>query len=248
MPIPGSCRSSRATPSTTLPSNARRLGRGQGRQRQGGVAHQDGKRVLIAGLGKRDELDAETARTTGAAVAGEPASSAPGRSRGRSPRTPARSWRAPCSASTSSARFKAKEDDNDDYDDDGVQSSSSPGRRSTSSRWSARGSTPKPRTGRGTSRTCRRTSPLPPSSPSAPPRSPRSTSPLEIELIDREGISRARRWACLRGGGAGHLREPRLIVLRYTGGGDGPHLGFVGKAVTFDTGGISIKPSGKMRR
>ena len=40
--------------------------------------------------------------------------------------------------------------------------------------------------------------------------------------------------------------EPQLIVLRYEGGGDGPHLGFVGKAVTFDTGGISIKPSAKM--
>ena len=40
--------------------------------------------------------------------------------------------------------------------------------------------------------------------------------------------------------------EPQLIVLRYAGGGDGPHLGYVGKAVTFDTGGISIKPSSKM--
>ena len=40
--------------------------------------------------------------------------------------------------------------------------------------------------------------------------------------------------------------EPRLIVLRYDGGG-GPHLGYVGKAVTFDTGGISIKPAAKMQ-
>jgi leucyl aminopeptidase len=45
----------------------------------------------------------------------------------------------------------------------------------------------------------------------------------------------------------GSPTEPRLIVLRYTGGGSGPHLGFVGKAVTFDTGGISIKPSAKMQ-
>ena len=37
----------------------------------------------------------------------------------------------------------------------------------------------------------------------------------------------------------GTYAEPRLIVLRYDGGGEGPHLGFVGKAVTFDTGGIS---------
>ncbi len=40
--------------------------------------------------------------------------------------------------------------------------------------------------------------------------------------------------------------EPRLIVMRYRGGENGPHLGFVGKAVTFDTGGISLKPGAKM--
>jgi leucyl aminopeptidase len=40
--------------------------------------------------------------------------------------------------------------------------------------------------------------------------------------------------------------DPRLIVLRYQGGGDGPTLGFVGKGVTFDTGGISLKPGAGM--
>jgi leucyl aminopeptidase len=43
----------------------------------------------------------------------------------------------------------------------------------------------------------------------------------------------------------GSHQEPRFIVLRYDGGG--PGLALVGKAVTFDTGGISIKPSGKMQ-
>jgi leucyl aminopeptidase len=41
--------------------------------------------------------------------------------------------------------------------------------------------------------------------------------------------------------------DPRLIVLRYSGGGDGPTLGFVGKGVTFDTGGISLKPGAGMQ-
>jgi len=45
----------------------------------------------------------------------------------------------------------------------------------------------------------------------------------------------------------GTLEEPALIVLRYTGGGSGPTLGLVGKGVTFDTGGISIKPSAGMQ-
>jgi leucyl aminopeptidase len=43
----------------------------------------------------------------------------------------------------------------------------------------------------------------------------------------------------------GSDEEARLIVMRYDGGGSGV-LGIVGKAVTFDTGGISIKPAGKM--
>ena len=45
----------------------------------------------------------------------------------------------------------------------------------------------------------------------------------------------------------GSDEEPRLITLRYDGpGATGPVLGFVGKAVTFDSGGISIKPGNKM--
>jgi len=45
----------------------------------------------------------------------------------------------------------------------------------------------------------------------------------------------------------GTYEEPQLIVLRYSpSNASGPHLSLVGKAVTFDTGGISIKPAGKM--
>jgi leucyl aminopeptidase len=43
----------------------------------------------------------------------------------------------------------------------------------------------------------------------------------------------------------GTAEEPQLIVLRYQGGGD-ETLGLVGKGVTFDSGGISIKPAGSM--
>jgi leucyl aminopeptidase len=44
----------------------------------------------------------------------------------------------------------------------------------------------------------------------------------------------------------GSAEGPRLIVLRYAGGGSGPTLGLVGKGVTFDTGGISLKPGAAM--
>ncbi len=68
---------------------------------------------------------------------------------------------------------------------------------------------------------------------------------LECEVLDREQIDKLGMgaFACVA---QGSYEEPRLIVLRYEGGGDGPKLGYVGKAVTFDTGGISIKPSAKM--
>jgi leucyl aminopeptidase len=44
----------------------------------------------------------------------------------------------------------------------------------------------------------------------------------------------------------GSHEEPRVIVLRYRGGGSAGTVGLVGKAVTFDSGGISIKPASRM--
>jgi len=48
----------------------------------------------------------------------------------------------------------------------------------------------------------------------------------------------------------GSAEPPALIVLRYEpdGASDGPLLGLVGKGITFDTGGISIKPSENMEK
>jgi len=49
--------------------------------------------------------------------------------------------------------------------------------------------------------------------------------------------------------GAGSANRPRLIVLKYNGGKSASHrptIGLVGKAITFDSGGISIKPAAKM--
>jgi leucyl aminopeptidase len=69
---------------------------------------------------------------------------------------------------------------------------------------------------------------------------------LELELLDRDAIA-ARGMGAFAAVAQGTETEPRLIVLRYRPrGATGPHLGYVGKAVTFDTGGISIKPSPKM--
>jgi leucyl aminopeptidase len=45
----------------------------------------------------------------------------------------------------------------------------------------------------------------------------------------------------------GSAQEPAVIVARYDGGGGGPLLGLVGKGVTYDTGGLSIKSAASMQ-
>jgi leucyl aminopeptidase len=68
---------------------------------------------------------------------------------------------------------------------------------------------------------------------------------VSVEVLGREEIA-AKQMGGLVAVSQGSAEEPRLIVLRYAGGGSGPTLGLVGKGVTFDTGGISIKPSAGM--
>ncbi|SNV52519.1 aminopeptidase A/I [Legionella lansingensis] len=44
----------------------------------------------------------------------------------------------------------------------------------------------------------------------------------------------------------GSNQEPRLIEMHYCGGGDSPPIVLVGKGITFDSGGLSIKPANAM--
>lgn len=72
--------------------------------------------------------------------------------------------------------------------------------------------------------------------------------PLSVE-------SHGRVWIEAQGMGAfaavasGSAQDPQLIVMRYDppGAKDGITLGLVGKAITFDTGGISLKPPLRMQ-
>lgn len=45
---------------------------------------------------------------------------------------------------------------------------------------------------------------------------------------------------------AGSSRKPRLLIMRYQGATDSRNLALVGKGVTFDSGGYSLKPSDAM--
>src|SRR5918999_516621 len=160
------------------------------------VAHEDApgggqRRVLIAGLGKRDELDAERARVAAAAAA----------ARAKELGAVSLSWAVPAGEGVAGAivegtllklysfdRFKSSGDEDGG---DGLESLEGAG--------------------------------------------------------DREAIV-ARGMGALAAVAQGSHVEPRLIVLRHRpAGASGPHLGYVGKAVTFDTGGISIKASAKMQ-
>ena len=68
---------------------------------------------------------------------------------------------------------------------------------------------------------------------------------VEIEVLDRATMEKLGMGALL-GVAQGSIREGRLLVLRWSGGGEGAPTAFVGKGVTFDTGGISIKPAAGM--
>jgi leucyl aminopeptidase len=71
------------------------------------------------------------------------------------------------------------------------------------------------------------------------------------EVVSAEVLGREEMIAKEMGGlvavSQGSAEEPKLIVLRYAGGGSGPTLALVGKGVTFDTGGISLKSAGGMQ-
>ncbi len=69
---------------------------------------------------------------------------------------------------------------------------------------------------------------------------------VEIEVLDRAAMEKLGMGALL-GVAQGSVREARLLVLKWNGGGEGGQpVAFVGKGVTFDTGGISIKPAAGM--
>ncbi len=73
---------------------------------------------------------------------------------------------------------------------------------------------------------------------------------VKVEVLDEKAMMRLGMGALL-GVGMGSAKAPRLVTMQWRGAGRGTGKGkqpvaFVGKGVTFDTGGISIKPSAGM--
>ncbi len=69
---------------------------------------------------------------------------------------------------------------------------------------------------------------------------------VKVEILGEKAMERLGMGALL-GVAQGSSRTPRLAVMRWNGASkDSRPIAFVGKGVTFDTGGISIKPSANM--
>ncbi len=69
-----------------------------------------------------------------------------------------------------------------------------------------------------------------------------SETGLSIEIWDQQKLADENCRAILAVGG-GSAKPPRLVILRHQGGGDQQPIALVGKGVTFDSGGLSLKTS-----
>jgi len=65
---------------------------------------------------------------------------------------------------------------------------------------------------------------------------------LKVQVLERSQMRKLGMGALL-GVAAGSVQPPKFIIVEYRGGGKKPWIALVGKTITFDSGGISIKPS-----
>jgi leucyl aminopeptidase len=68
---------------------------------------------------------------------------------------------------------------------------------------------------------------------------------LEVEVLGPAAMTELG-FGALLGVAQGSDKEARTVIMRWNGGGGEAPVAFVGKGVTFDSGGISIKPAGGM--
>ena len=69
--------------------------------------------------------------------------------------------------------------------------------------------------------------------------------PVTVEVLDEVAL-RAEGYGGILGVGQGSDRPPRLVRLDYAPDGATRHIALVGKGITFDTGGLSLKPAAGM--
>jgi leucyl aminopeptidase len=219
-------------------------GEAKGGLKKVAVTHENGRRLIVAGLGKRDEFDPERARVA-AGVAAQ---------RARELGAKRLSWAAPEGAGTAAAivegtllalyEFKQFKSSSGNSDTGGRIEALEVVTDDADAVAAARVRAEAANAARDLQNT--------PSNVATPTwladrakQLADTHDALSCEVLGGDEIE-SRGMGAFASVARGSHEEPRLIVLRYDGGGSGPHLGFVGKAVTFDTGGISIKPAAKM--
>jgi leucyl aminopeptidase len=69
--------------------------------------------------------------------------------------------------------------------------------------------------------------------------------PLDVEVLDEHQL-RDGGFGGITAVGQGSQNPPRLLVLRYTPDNASRHVALVGKGITFDSGGLSLKPANSM--
>jgi leucyl aminopeptidase len=211
------------------------------------VAHAEGKRWIVLGLGERERFDAERARVAAATAQG----------RARELGTDVLCWEVPhhvddavvgglvegtVMAAYRFTRFKSSDDDDGDvaellvsaHHDVGIPVERAALVAEAANR--ARDLQNTPSNHMTPSHLARRAEQIAAQSPR-----------LHATVEGRDQIA-GRGMGAFAAVAQGADTEPALIVLRYEGADPAaaPALGLVGKAVTFDTGGISIKPAAKM--
>jgi len=208
------------------------------------VTHAEGRRWILAGLGKRDDLDAERARTVAAIVHG----------RAKELGTRTLCWEAPHKvgedvvaalvegtvlAAYRFDRFQRRDEDEDPPRElealvvsahHDVAAAVERGAAIAEAANAARDLQNRPANDL---------------TPGALGEWARSLEGVEVEVHDRAFL-RERGMGAFLAVAQGTDVPPALIVARYDGGGEGPLIGLVGKAVTHDTGGLSIKPAASM--
>jgi leucyl aminopeptidase len=73
----------------------------------------------------------------------------------------------------------------------------------------------------------------------------KKNSKLTLEVLDERALKR-QGYGAIIGVGQGSINPPKFIRLAYKSRGAKFHLALVGKGITFDTGGISLKPPASM--
>jgi leucyl aminopeptidase len=68
---------------------------------------------------------------------------------------------------------------------------------------------------------------------------------LKLQVLERQQMEKLGMGALL-GVASGSAQPPKFIIVEYRSGGKKPFIALVGKTITFDSGGISIKPAENM--